>query len=380
MEALVKHLIEYHENANKFVKEKRPGATGNKHSRESPPHIKNPHQPQPHFHDKKHTGNPGEGSSHVIHHKPDITHVPYLLNVGGKLNRPVSSYLLVNRHGGSENGHSSQGLVVRERDGGLQLTGADGSTLVPCPSATGAASQSEGTHLDYQSVQNLHNACSMSDICDSHSKLVSCSGEQPLLNSCKQDFTPMQFSSDSCSSLLNSANLIKSEMNLVPYLKSVTVEDVQHVIRSHTEDSKEKAKGFPSELEQDPLSASFGSSDFDNLDLHEIEKLCSFLETPDDRTSQEMAGSSPACIPLTNNKSPETLDEFTEFKSSEKPVTSCQRCQQKSRQSVSELKTVSRKSSGRGLVDILDYSPESSYTEVESCTLTQSMMDQLLYL
>lgn len=359
VEALVKHLIEYHENANKFVKDKPTTASGNKISRDTPPHVKNSLHPS-HYH-KKHVGNSSEGSSHVIHHKPDIAHVPYLLNVGGKLNVPGSSYLLVNGHGGSENGHSSQGLVVPE-GGGLQLTGADSGALVPCPSASGAASQTEGSHLDYQSVQNLHNACSMSDICDSNSKLVS-SVEQSLLNSCKQDFTPMQFSTDTCSSLIGSTNIIKPDVNLVPYLKSVTVEDVQHVIRSHTEENKVKSKEFPSELEQDPMSASFGSSDFDNLDLelHDIEKLCNFLETPDDRSSQDMAGSIP--VSESDNKISPTLEDFPDFKSTEKATSSCQQCREKSRQLSVDHKTGSRKSSGRGLVDIVDYSPECSYTE-----------------
>ncbi|XP_048728854.1 calmodulin-binding transcription activator 1-like isoform X3 [Ostrea edulis] len=359
VEALVKHLIEYHENANKFVKDKTALTTSEKPPRDTPCHAKK--GLHPHQYHRKHAGNPSGGSSHVVHHKPDVAHVPYLLNVGGKLHVPGSGYLLVNGHGECESGHSRQGLVMPE-GGGLHVVGAENNTLVSCPNVSGASVQSESTQLDYQSVQDFNSACSLTDICDSNDKLVS-SVEQSMLNSCKQDFTPMQFSSESCSPLMINNNISKPEVNLVPYLKSVTAEDVQHVIRFHTDQNKVKSKGSPSELEQDPLSASFGSSDFDNLDLelHDIEKLCSFLETPDDHSSHDMAGSIP--VSKNGNAINTNLGDMTKFESSNKSMSNCEQCREKSKQLSVDHKTNPRKPSSRGLVDIVDYSPEFSYTE-----------------
>ncbi|XP_062592627.1 calmodulin-binding transcription activator 1-like [Saccostrea cucullata] len=360
VEALVKHLIEYHENANKFVKDKTSLAAGDKTPRETPVNVNK--GLRPHQYQKKQTGSPSGGSSHVIHHKPEVAHVPYLLNVGGNLHVPGSSYLLVNGHGGSESGHSTPGLVMPE-GGGLQVTRPDGSTMVSCPGVSGASVQNEAPQLDYQSVQGLHSACSLTDICDNNSKLVS-SIEQSLLNSSKrEDLAPMQLSSESCSPMIGSTSINKPEMNLVPYLKSVTAEDVQHVIRSHSEQNKEKSKGVPNELEHDPLSASFGSSDFDNLDLelHDIEKLCSFLETPEDPSSQGMVGSIP--VSECDNKINTSLGQMTDFRPPGKSVSNCVQCQEKSKQLLVDQKISHRKPSGRGLVDILDYSPEFSYTE-----------------
>jgi hypothetical protein len=157
-------------------------------------------------------------------------------------------------------------------------------------------------------------------------------------------------------------NISKPEVNLVPYLKSVTAEDVQHITRFHSDQNKVKSKGSPSELEQDPLSASFGSSDFDNLDLelHDIEKLCSFLETPDDHSAQDMAGSIP--VSKSDNAINTNLGDMTKFEPPGKSLSNCDQCREKSK-SV-DHKTSSRKPSSRGLVDIVDYSPEFSYTEV----------------
>lgn len=103
MEVLVKYLIEYYENVNKFVKDKSITVSSNKILRDTFFYVKNSFYLSYYY--KKYTGNGSEGSFYVVYYKFDIVYVLYLLNVGGKLNVLGSSYLFVNGYGGLENGY-----------------------------------------------------------------------------------------------------------------------------------------------------------------------------------------------------------------------------------------------------------------------------------
>lgn len=79
------------------------------------------------------------------------------------------------------------------------------------------------------------------------------------------------------------------------------------------------------------MSVSFGFLDFDNFDFefYDIEKLCNFLEILDDRLFQDMVGF--IFVIESDNKISFVLDDFIDFKFSEKVTLSCQQCREKLR-------------------------------------------------
>ncbi|KAK3105426.1 hypothetical protein FSP39_025027 [Pinctada imbricata] len=299
VEALVRHLIEYHENSKRIEKDR----LDQKKLQDSMIHS-NVHHPETReatypkqsnlthttscinqqiasftseLQQKSNLERKNEGNSgYIVHHKAsdhdmkndldlnsqsvNMSQVPYILSVNGHLNVPSANYVVVNGQGGVVTPSASLSNLHHAIDS--------------VPPNVVISQGSLNSHCSSQFVHNL----------SSHVQTkVENSGERsPTVSvpeKCSNCNFPVQFTSQCRSG--NVPNVLKDgKGNMVPHLSTVTVEDVQNVIQSHN--SKEKSGEDQNGSTIDQLNGSLGSSDFDNLDLElpDIDKLCSFLGTP----------------------------------------------------------------------------------------------------
>ena len=299
--------------------------------------------------------------SFIVHHKANdldlrndldlagasgVSQVPYILSLNGNISVPTSNYLVVN---GQANPISTP----------VSLTSM-------CPSSDEVPPNISLSHQGINSALPQHGGVIIQSKQRCRQNINSNSGK-----CCNCAVTvSMQYSSQM--QTLNNAEEGKDHKHLVPYLKTVTAEDVQSVIQSHGE--KVKSGGDLNDCVVSDNFNGIGSSDFDNLDLElpDFDKLCSFLSSPvdsqtDQQSSMANVNNSLNCVNSIgkqcqgcNHGSISDIDHGGGGGQCHSMIA-CKTVQTQETDFSTQLKP---KDLSEDKMDIVDYCPEWSYTEV----------------